>query len=498
MKQIIIDLLTKYFKVILDNWVKNVNDDLKDKLTESQIRTFVENSIKLIIEVTETSNYTTADQYLIDIYNLFSEANLNLLEISHIFSQGRYAILSPIENDNNYKYDPMILIGFIDEIIEQVYARYGMLHQKAQMQELESDRDRIASKLVTNQQYLSNILRASDSAIMVIDQNEKIVAWNKGAEKIFGYTEEEILNRSSSTLMPENSRFKSELKYIQEETRRNGYVKIFETERKTKDGKILTVQLNVTKLPDESGNYAGRSVIIKDTTEVKKLQQQIDQSEKLAVIGQVAAGVAHEIGNPLASISSIVQLLQRQLKDEFVSDQLSTIKENIDRISRIVRELVDFSRPPSYEKSFIQITDVIKTALGIVKYDKRVHKVNFETSLDPDVPRLNIVPDQLLQVFVNILINALDAIHGNGTVKVNSYHNKEFIFVEIVDNGTGMDEQTVERIFDPFFTTKEVGKGTGLGLSVSYGIIKKMNGLIEVKSKLKEGSTFIVKLPIEK
>ncbi|MBU2492793.1 MAG: PAS domain S-box protein [Bacteroidetes bacterium] len=498
MKKIIIELLTKYFKVILENWVKNVNDKLKDKLTESQIRTFVESSIKLIIEVIETSDYKTADQYLIDIYNLFSKSNLNLLEISHIFSQGRYAILSPIENDNSYKYDPIILIGFIDEIIEQIYARYGMLHQKAQMQELESDRDRLAAKLETNQQYLSNILHASDSAIMVIDKDENIVAWNKGAEKIFGYSEEEILYQSSSTLLPDNKRYLTELNYIKDETKKNGYVRIFETERKTKHGKILTVQLNVTKLPDQNGDYAGRSVIIKDTTEVKKLQQQIDQSEKLAVIGQVAAGVAHEIGNPLASISSIVQLLQRQLKDDFITEQLSTIKENIDRISRIVRELVDFSRPPGYEKSFIQITDVIKTALGIVKYDKRVHKVNFETSLDPEVPKLNIVPDQLLQVFVNILLNALDAIHGNGTIQVNSFHNSEYVLVEITDNGTGMNELTVERIFDPFFTTKEVGKGTGLGLSVSYGIIKKMNGKIEVKSKLNEGSTFTVKLPLEK
>jgi len=498
MKKIIIELLTKYFKVISENWVKNINDELKDKLTESQIRTFVESSIKLIIEVTDTSDYKSADQYLIDIYNLFSESNLNLLEISHIFSQGRYAILSPIENDTTYKYDPLILVGFIDEIIEQIYARYGMLHQKAQMRELESDRDRIASKLETNQQYLSNILHASDSAIMVIDENENIVAWNKGAEKIFGYTEEEILNKKSHLLLPDNSRFKNELKYIQDETKKNGYVRIFDTERKTKDGNILTVQLNVTKLPDKDGNYAGRSVIIKDTTEVKKLQQQIDQSEKLAVIGQVAAGVAHEIGNPLASISSIVQLLQRQLKDDFVTEQLSTIKENIDRITRIVRELVDFSRPPSYEKSFIQITDVIKTALGIVKYDKRVRKVNFETQLDPDVPRLNIVPDQLLQVFVNILINALDAIYGNGTINVKSYHDNNFVNVEITDNGTGMNEETIEKIFDPFFTTKDVGKGTGLGLSVSYGIIKKMNGSIEVKSKLNEGSTFTVKLPVEK
>lgn len=133
-----------------------------------------------------------------------------------------------------------------------------------------------------------------------------------------------------------------------------------------------------------------------------------------------------------------------------------------------------------------------------MRYDKRVRKVNFETQLDPEVPKLNIVPDQLLQVFVNILINALDAIHGNGTIKVKSYHDNYNVIVEITDNGTGMTDETLEKIFDPFFTTKDVGKGTGLGLSVSYGIIKKMNGSIEVKSKLNEGSAFLVKLPVEK
>ena len=161
-----------------------------------------------------------------------------------------------------------------------------------------------------------------------------------------------------------------------------------------------------------------------------------------------------------------------------------------------MRELVDFSRPPSYEKVIIQITDIIKTALGIVKYDKRVKNVKFLTDLDDDLPKISVVPDQLLQVFVNILINALDAIEGNGVIRVNSYSNNEFIYVEIIDDGCGMDKDTVTKIFDPFYTTKEVGKGTGLGLSVSYGIIKKFHGDIIVESEKGKGSKFIVKLPI--
>ncbi len=179
-----------------------------------------------------------------------------------------------------------------------------------------------------------------------------------------------------------------------------------------------------------------------------------------------------------------------------MSEQLVNIKENIDRITRIVRELVDFSRPPSYETTQQDITDIIKTAIGIVKYDKRVRKVKFETDLEKILPNVVIAADQLLQVFINILINALDAIQGNGNISIISYYDHNNVFIEITDNGCGMDEATIEKIFDPFFTTKEVGKGTGLGLSVSYGIINRFNGEIKAKSKLNEGSTFIISLPI--
>jgi len=229
---------------------------------------------------------------------------------------------------------------------------------------------------------------------------------------------------------------------------------------------------------------------------VKRLQQQIDQSEKLAVLGQLSAGIAHEIGNPLASISSVVQLLQRKSKDDSTSEYIALLRENIDRISKIVRELVDFSRPPKYEESFVDITGIIKTGIGIVKYDKRVKNINFETQLSPELPRIRAVADQLLQVFVNIMINALDAVKGEGTIIVKSRNDDEFIFIDICDNGCGMTEEVMEKIFEPFFTTKEVGKGTGLGLSVSYGIVKKFNGDIKVTSRVDKGSCFKIIIPI--
>lgn len=496
MKKLLTELIKKHFADIIENWTAQLIK-VSNKLTDSQIYTFVEHSLDTILDVMETGDYSSADQYLIDIYMLFSNSNLNLLEVSQLFSSGRFAVLNCIEKDKEENTDPVILLGFFDELIEKIYARYGMLHQETKMKELEGDRDRLAARLELSNQYLKNILYTSDQAIMIVDDNEIFISWNKGAEKIFGYTESEVIGKPSSLLLPKGKRFVDELKRIQNDVKRNGQSLILETERKTKSGDIISVRLSVSRLPNKKNEYAGRSVIIKDHTEFKRLQAQIDQSEKLAVIGQIAAGVAHEIGNPLTSISSLVQILQRKSQDSFMNEQLVNIKENIDRITKIVRELVDFSRPPSYETSNQDVTDVIKTALGIVKYDKRVRKVNFETELKTNLPNVNIAADQLLQVFVNILINALDAIKGNGIITVKSNFDLKNIYIELSDNGCGMDDATLEKIFDPFFTTKEVGKGTGLGLSVSYGIINRFNGEIKVKSKINEGSTFTIVLPIQ-
>lgn len=496
MKKLLLELLTKYFVSIVENWKAKLLPIFSEKLSESQINTFVESSLNTFIEVIETGNYKSADQYLIDTYTLFSEATLNLLEVSQLFSQGRFAVLNFIENNSMSNTDPVILLGFFDELIEQIYARYGVLHQDIKMKELELDRDRLASKLELSQQYLKSILHSSDQAIMIVDQNEKFIAWNKGAEKIFGYTEDEIIGKNSSFLFPDGDKYNNELQQIVEDSKKIGYKSIVETERKKKNGELITVRLSVSRLPSQNGEYAGRSIIIKDFTEFKRLQAQIDQSEKLAVIGQIAAGVAHEIGNPLTSISALVQILQRRSQDQFISEQLVNIKENIDRITKIVRELVDFSRPPSYETAIQDITDVIKTALGIVKYDKRIRKVKFDTDFKTILPNVSVAADQLLQVIINILINALDAIEGNGTISLKSDYDKTNVYLEITDDGCGMDGNTIAKIFDPFFTTKEVGKGTGLGLSVSYGIIKRFNGEIKVKSELNKGSSFIISLPI--
>jgi len=495
MKKLIIELINKYYQEIFDLWFDKIEISYGKRLSQSQKVTFVESSLGILCELIVTADYQLADQYLIDIYTLFSKADFNLLEISQIFNFGRNSLLNNFQKEKSLTFDPLIVLGFIDEVVEQLFARYSMIYQNAMIRELEKDRDRLKTKLEVSQKYLNNILHTSETAIIVIDNKEKFTSWNKGAENIFGYSEKEVIGQLSNLLLPNADKYYQELTFIKDIVKKSSEVLILDTERCTKDGRIIPVQLSVARLPNKNGEYSGRTVIIKDVSLVKQLQQQIDQSEKLAVIGQLAAGIAHEIGNPLASISSLVQLIQRKNKDDNLGEQLTIIKENIDRISRIVRELVDFSRPPSYEKITIQITDIIKTAVGIVKYDKRVKKVDFRTEFDVNMPLVKVVPDQLLQVFVNILINALDAIDGTGNVFVKTYHDDENAYISITDNGCGMDVDIIEKIFNPFYTTKEVGKGTGLGLSVSYSIIKKLSGEIIVESEINNGSTFIIRIP---
>jgi signal transduction histidine kinase len=232
------------------------------------------------------------------------------------------------------------------------------------------------------------------------------------------------------------------------------------------------------------------------TRDLQEAQAQISHQEKMASLGLMAAGIAHEIGNPLTSISSMAQLIKRKDTDQNVTDYVNNILKNIDRISRIVRELVDFSRPSAYESAPTNINEIINSAVGIIKYDRRSKNITFSLNLDSDLPKLVVVKDHLFQVFLNILINAVDASEGYGNlIKVDSYWKNNTIQVDIIDEGCGIPKDKLNRIFEPFYTTKEVGKGTGLGLTVSYGFIKQLKGEIKVKSEAEKGSTFSIIIP---
>lgn len=261
--------------------------------------------------------------------------------------------------------------------------------------------------------------------------------------------------------------------------------------------KILAEEFELMRQKLQESYTTLETKIEERTRALREAQFQISHQEKMASLGLLAAGVAHEIGNPLTSISSMAQLIKRKVTDQQFNDYLNTILQNIERISKIVRELVDFAKPSGYEATMVDVNDLLRDAVNIVKYDRRTKNINIQLQLDEQLPHLYLVADQLMQVFINILINAVDALKDEkGLISIHSFVHNNHVHLDFIDNGVGIPKENLTKIFEPFFTTKQVGKGTGLGLSVSYGIIKNLNGSIKVKSILDEGSTFIIELPL--
>jgi len=351
---------------------------------------------------------------------------------------------------------------------------------------------------VTEEQYRSIIEHSAD-AIITLDNDNRITSWNKGAEQIFGWSRDEITGEPVEKIIPNDLLVKQELACLEFGMHYRGYVSNYETERLKKDGKRVLINLSESYIRDEKDEIVGRSQIMRDLTDLKVREEQIQQSERLATVGHMAAGVAHEVGNPLTAISSLVQVCQRKTDDPFVQDQLNKVRDHIQRITKIVRDLVDFSRPSSLETEMMQVNDIIKSAVGLLKHDARCRSVSFELELSHRLPKIEGVPDHIHQVVVNILLNAVDAMKGmkEQKITVQTRMNGKMTELSISDIGKGMSEEVQNRIFEPFFTTKDVGSGTGLGLSVSHGIITKMGGNIEVASEIDEGTTFTINLPPE-
>ncbi|MFC1713267.1 PAS domain S-box protein [Candidatus Poribacteria bacterium] len=253
---------------------------------------------------------------------------------------------------------------------------------------------------------------------------------------------------------------------------------------------------NIHPVKDPSGYPKGLIMLFLDVTEHKRMEEQLRWSQKMESVGRLAAGVAHEIGNPLNSISSLVQLLGMKSEDVLVRDNLQLMRTHIDRISKIVRNMTDFAHPVSNQVRSTQVNDVLNAALEISKYDERAKNIQLTMDSGSGIDPVFLVEDQLLQVFTNIILNAFDAIQDRGRLTISSWQESDRVHISFEDTGTGIKEDIISNVFDPFFTTKDIGQGTGLGLSISYGIIKSFGGEITAQSTYGSGSTFTVILPV--
>ncbi len=245
----------------------------------------------------------------------------------------------------------------------------------------------------------------------------------------------------------------------------------------------------------ESFNEMSRKMAA-DIEQLKRLNDQLIRTEKLAAMGTLAAGVAHEVNNPLASISSIVQIMRKESghSDE-TRERLGLISAQIERIKQVTGDMTDLARSKPAARSTLNVNDVVETAIRLATFDRAFQKITLIRRMDAGLPEIVADEDQLQQVFLNLLLNARDAMPDGGTLEISSYSDEESVVLEFADDGAGIANEMSGRVFDPFFTTKPAGKGTGLGLAVCYGIVTAHGGSIELHSNEPEGAVFRVKLP---
>jgi signal transduction histidine kinase len=245
----------------------------------------------------------------------------------------------------------------------------------------------------------------------------------------------------------------------------------------------------------ESFNEMSRKML-SDIEQLQKLNEQLTRTEKLAAMGTLASGVAHEVNNPLASISSLIQMMQtKQNLDDDTKEKLKLISEQIQRITQVTRDMMDFARVRPAAKSAVDVNGLIETSLRLASFDKSFQKLELNKDLAGNLPKVYADADQLQQVFLNLLLNARDAMPEGGELCIKTAASEKEVQIEISDNGVGIDDANRQKIFDPFFTTKQAGKGTGLGLAVCYGIVTAHGGRIEVSSNNSNGTSFLITLP---
>jgi two-component system, NtrC family, sensor kinase len=281
-------------------------------------------------------------------------------------------------------------------------------------------------------------------------------------------------------------------------SRTPAHVVIAEHVHRRRDGSQFPATVALSFIRQDNGAPIGQVLSVRNLTDERRIAEQLRQSEKLAALGELVAGVAHELNNPLAGISAFAQLL---LEEELNADQRESarlIKREADRAVGVIRDLLLFSRKAGPTVGPVDLNGLVQLTVRLRAYSLRSSGVEVETHLDPSLPELSGDDQKLQQVILNLIVNAEYAMRRTPTKRlvIRTSREGDTVVTEVSDTGTGMSEETLQRVFEPFFTTKPAGDGTGLGLSVSYGIVEAHGGIITVDSAPGRGTTFRIVLPV--
>ncbi len=365
----------------------------------------------------------------------------------------------------------------------------------------------LENELIGVKEFISRVIYSSASAIVAADRQGNIELMNSVAKELFGdFNGHEGTITHVEQLYPPG-KAKEIMKMLRDEKiGGKGKLIIPRTTILNASGEQIEVEMSAAIIYDDKGNESATMAIYNDIKDKKKVQaelkltqKQLAQSEKMASIGQLAAGVAHEINNPLTGVLFYASLLlERDDLDEDAKQDLNYIVEDAERCRNIVKSLLVYSRSTDSNKNIVQINEVLIKSLKLIRDQKKFLNVKIKKYLAEDMMLINADTNKLNQVIINLVMNAADAVDGKGTISLFTYKDTTLkkVFLEIKDTGKGIPHKNLSRIFDPFFTTKEVGKSTGLGLSIVYGIIEEHGGKISVKKTGSKGTTFIMEFPL--
>jgi len=382
-------------------------------------------------------------------------------------------------------HDPLFVAGRMLSMVGAMFltAHFSTLSTE-KLRRNEVALERAATEAMLGRQQLEEVIEAAGLGMMIV-QRDLRVQWanERFAQWIGRGTHEHDSDRPCFACLAKET-------IDTEETRESDFSVAGER------GAIRYFHQTTAPVRDHGGEIVQVVHVVEEITARKALEAEVMHASRLAVLGQLAAGVAHEIGNPLSSLQARLQLMRRSTDPEFMRESLDTLQTHMNRISRIVRGVSNLATTRVDGWASLDLNSVIHEALSLVRLDHRASNVEFVEDLDPRLPRVRAIRDQMVQVFLNLLLNAVEAMPDGGALEAHSFSEDGRVKVNIKDSGAGMDAAARTHLFEPFFTTKS--GGTGLGLSISYSLVQGHGGVIEVCSEPGSGCCFTVDLPMER
>jgi PAS domain S-box-containing protein len=373
------------------------------------------------------------------------------------------------------------------ELVQTIAGYVAVALDNAQ---LYSSLEQKALEIARLKDFSENIVESLNVGVLAVDLGGMVESWNTRMEQLFGVKRQDAVGHQLRALLPEE--LAAEIAARRDEEQITGIYK----QRLHHQGKFLTLNVSITPLVSKSGERIGRLLLFDDVTQRERMEEQMTQTEKLTSLGLLAAGVAHEVNTPLAVISNYIQMLAKQMPDDDPRHAIiDKIVKQTFRASEIVNNLLNFSRTGAADLADIDVNRVVEETLSLVAHPLKTSQIHIVKQLGESLPPVRGSANKLQQVFLNLFLNARDAMPAGGMLEIRTAAHNGSVEVEVADTGAGIPREHIHRIFDPFFTTKSNGRGTGLGLSVSYGIIKEHAGKIDVRSTPGKGTSFHVEFP---